>query len=771
MRQSNRLSRTPLAALCMTGIAMGTAPLAFAQEPMGSLDELVVVGNRAPSQISEVPGTVWVLEGEELQRQFDSGQSLKDTLGKLVPGMDLGTQNRTNFGQNLRGRSVLVMIDGVSLNSSRGLSRQFDSIDPFNIERIEVLSGNTAIYGGGSTGGIINIITKKGEAGGPKFETEVGATSGFNNSNDRDLRGGQSISGGTDFVKGRLAIAGQDNGAFYDGNGDPILPDITQTDLQYNRTVDVMGNLQFEFSDTQSLDLTAQIYNSKFDGSKGLYLGPTLRQIGDPEIRGGFTTDRPPESDRYMLNASFRDTDFLGHTAYLQLSSRREEMSFQGFPYPGDEGRDDNALSTFIATGSLPPNSDIEQPSDLALSYVGASQQNTEQHSIKAMLVKQVGDVQLTYGLDLDREDFDANQMIFNSGEALNSGLMTLNENYTTARYPSYRVDGIAGFFNSEWQATERLQISAGVRYRHASLETGSIIPVQKVVNTRGNFAPGSDLLASGADSIPGGKNDYNVSLFNAGAIYDLTDEQQVWANYSQGMEIPDPGKAMGKGSYSLAAPGAEYQLQDYLNLDNNNLPALKTDQVELGWRQFTPKWDAQVSAYYTWSDKDTDVADDLTIDVIDDETRTYGLEASGTWRLTPQWQIGGTGHYVKSETKQNGDWQDQTVTEASLPKATAHVQWGDDDSSLRFQGVHAFDIDDAQGNEIEGPTTFDLLGTQKLPAGELTLGINNIFDKQYTTVWGQRAQLFYEPSIGTTAPFEFKGRSRTYTLSYSIEY
>ena len=732
MRQSNTPSRNPIAALCITGIAMGIAPLTLAQEPMGSLDELVVVGNRAPSQISEVPGTVWVLEGEELERQFDSGQSLKDTLGKLVPGMDLGTQNRTNFGQNLRGRSVLVMIDGVSLNSSRGVSRQFDSIDPFNIERIEVLSGATAIYGGGSTGGIINIITKKGEAGDPQFETEVGATSGFNNSNDRDLRAGQSISGGTDFVKGRLAVAGQDNGAFYDGDSDPILPDITQTDLQYNRTLDVMGNLQFEFSDTQSLDLTAQVYNSKFDGSKGLYLGQNFSRLNNPEIRNGFTTDREPESDRYLVNASYRDTDFLGHTAYLQASTRNEELSFH--PFPGSQMR-----------------------------YVGASKQNTEQHALKAMLVKELGDVQLTYGVDLDREDFDANQMIFDLDQARASGLLVNEASYTTPRYPSYRVDGTAGFLQAEWQATDRLKLDAGVRHRRASLEVSSFVPVQQRVNIENG-------IGSSAEPIPGGKNDYEITLFNAGAIYSLTNDQQIWGSFSQGNEIPDPGKVLGQGQYSLSGNG-QYQLTDFLNLDNNNLPALKTNQVELGWRRHTPEWDAQVATYYTWSDKDTDITDRLTVDVVDSKTRAYGVEGSAAWRPVDQWEVGTTGHYVKSETKQNGDWQDQAVTSASLPKATAHIQWENDDTSVRFQGVHAFDIDDAQGNEIEGPTTFDLLGTQKLPAGELTLGINNIFDKQYTTVWGQRAQLFYEPSIGTTAPFEFKGRGRTYSLSYSIKY
>ena len=62
---------------------------------------------------------------------------------------------------NLRGRSMMVMVDGVRLNSSRSDSRQLDSIDPFNIDRIEVISGATSLYGGGSTGGPVNIVTKK----------------------------------------------------------------------------------------------------------------------------------------------------------------------------------------------------------------------------------------------------------------------------------------------------------------------------------------------------------------------------------------------------------------------------------------------------------------------------------------------------------------------------------------------------------------------------------------------------------------------------------
>lgn len=106
--------------------------------------------------------TTWVIEQSEIEQQVQGGKELKEVLAQLIPGMDVSSQGRTNYGMNMRGRSMMVMVDGVRLNSSRSDSRQLDAIDPFNVSRIEVISGATALYGGGSTGGLINIVTKKG---------------------------------------------------------------------------------------------------------------------------------------------------------------------------------------------------------------------------------------------------------------------------------------------------------------------------------------------------------------------------------------------------------------------------------------------------------------------------------------------------------------------------------------------------------------------------------------------------------------------------------
>src|SRR5256885_9999714 len=67
----------------------------------------------------------------------------------------------TDYGQTLRGRNMLVLVDGVPLNTNRDSSRNLANINPADIEQIEVLRGSSAIYGSGAAGGIVSIRTKR----------------------------------------------------------------------------------------------------------------------------------------------------------------------------------------------------------------------------------------------------------------------------------------------------------------------------------------------------------------------------------------------------------------------------------------------------------------------------------------------------------------------------------------------------------------------------------------------------------------------------------
>ncbi|MCU7646730.1 TonB-dependent siderophore receptor [Pseudomonas piscis] len=675
----------------------------------------VTVASRTSTAISEIPGTVWVVEQSQLREQLETGVSLKEAIGKLVPGLDLAPEGRTNYGQNMRGRNVLVMIDGVSQNSSRGLSRQFDSISPFNVERVEVLSGASAIYGGGATGGIINIVTKKGEPGPARFETQIGASSGFNNSDDLTTRIAQSVSGGNEAISGRLAVAGEQNQAFYDGAGKQIFIDNTQTDLQYNRTIDLMGSLAMNFNEEQSLDLLAQYYDSGNHGSTGIYF-PNLKNqapsnLEDAKLRGGYSTDLEPRTRRLLLNANYHHADVLGQDFYLQASYRKENDNFYPFPY----------YNTGKPTGSKGV-------------YFAASQQNFEVSSLKALFAKEFDTVKLTYGVDLDRERFNAEQSTFDQRVSSESGGLDLVTLSKAARYPSYRVDGLSAYTQLDWHATDNLTVSGGYRRQQMDVDVGRF------------------------KNVPGGNNDYQVNLFNLGTIYDFKNGHQVWVNYGEGFDLPDPAKFYGK-------PG--------LSVDDNPLAGIKSRQVETGWRFSDSDWDTQAALYYIWSDKviTTDNAT-LTIDVKDQKSRDYGFESALTRHFESGWEAGGTLHLVRSEEEgKNGGWIKRDARYASLSKSTAFIGWKGDSQSVRLQGNHAFTLKDDADHTIDGYTTFDLLGSQDTGFGTFSGGIQNLLNKQYSTVWGQRAKLFYSPTYGPEYLYDYQGRGRTYTLSWTMAY
>ncbi|MEC9483907.1 MAG: TonB-dependent receptor [Halomonas sp.] len=691
------------------GLVMVAGSAGLAAQAQQTQDTMVVVGSRTPTQISQIPGTVWVVEKEELHRQIETGADLKTALGQLVPGLDFAPKGRTNYGQNLRGRSVQVLIDGISMNSSRGISRQFDSIDPFNIERVEVISGASSLYGGGATGGIINIVTRQGEVDNPELRTVAGVTTGFNDSDDLDYRLAQSVSGGTERVEGYLGVAYQDNGRFYDASGNEIFPDISQTDLQDNRSIDVLGNLTFEIDAEQTLNLGAQLYRSGYEGDRGVYfpnLDAAEPNLGDAELRDGYQSDRDPATDRKMVNLQYHHADLLDQDLYLQAYHREEEASFQAFPYPVTDGYE-----------------------------FRVSKQDTDLSGIKGLFNAELSEsIDLTYGLDLSRESFDANQMIFDKAVSDASGGLVQEEESVEPRYPGYEVDTLAAFAQGEWQVSDALQLSAGVRQQHMDVE---------IDDFRG---------------IPGGQNDYEATLFNAGALYDYGNGHQNWLRYSQGFELPDPAKYYGKSADVSVA--------------ENPLSAIETDQVELGWRYLGSDWTTQAAIYYAWSDKAVENAEDLSVTVADEKKRDYGFEGAVTRYFDNGFEAGGTLHLVRSEQQNaEGEWEKRDARYASLSSATAFVGWTDYTRTARLQANHAFDLEDAEEREIEGYTTLDLLLSQQTDLGKFSLGVQNLLDEQYSTVWGQRAAMFYSPYYGPGYLYDYQGRGRTYTLTWTKQY
>lgn len=702
-------------------VAAASTVLAAQAEEYVTDEKVVIVSSRTPKAISDIPGTVWYIDSEQIEQEYRGGKSLGEILASTIPSLDVSSGARTNYGQNLRGRKMLVMIDGVSLQSSRQISRYLDSIDPFNIDRIEVLSGATSLYGAGASGGVINIITKKAQSEDIEFESFIGGSSGFNSGEDFDYKVGQTISGGSEKIQARASVMYSETQGYFDANGDIVTPDISQGSLQFNKTVDFLTTAGVNISETKKLNLLAQYYDSQQDSPYGLYI------VGGDfvDVRKGFDSDREHGTERMMLSASYVDEQFLGHQLIAEASYRKEDQTYT--PY-----------------------------------YQSSGQQITDVVSLKAALAKSFDRLNIVYGIDAYQDKLDSNQALYDPTIANNSGNL-INKTYAkVGRYPGIEVSSIAGFVQTDYAITDDWTVEGGIRYQYISNEIDDFIGYSQ----QKKIAAGN---GTSADAVPGGETDYSVSLFNLGTVYHLDSDSQVWANFSQGFDLADPAKYYGQGDYTLV--GDHWQLNDSINVNKSKMSGIKTNSFELGYRLDTGDLNVQTAAYYSQSDKSvTYNKTTMLIDEIDDKKRVYGLEAMASYWMNDNIQLGASGHYVISEVKGDDGWQDFTAGEASTSKANAWAGWVDSELSVKVQSQTMFDYKDDDKNELNGYTVFDLVGNYQLPVGSLGFGIQNLFDKDYTTIWGQRAQIVYS-SHYESAAYDYKGRGRTFVLNYQVKY
>ncbi|MDN6308961.1 TonB-dependent receptor domain-containing protein [Psychrobacter sp.] len=447
----------------------------------------------------------------------------------------------------------------------------------------------------------------------------------------------------------------------------------------------------------------------------------------------GFESDRQASTERQQYNASYHHADLFGHELYAQLSHRTEELSFIPFIYG---------------------------------TYFAASEQSTDVSSARVALSKDWTDkLKLTYGIDGYQDTLDSNKMIFDPRVSIGTGGLVNEEFATVGRYPGTEVNSIAGFFQGDYQLTDELSVTAGMRYQNLNNEIDDF--VADAVQT--DIALGQ---ATGGDAIPGGSNDYNVSLFNFGLNYKPTNNLRYFANFSQGFELPDPAKFYGQGIYNQNSDNY-YELINGSNVSGTKLDGIKTDSYELGTSFNLNDLTGQLTGYYSLSDGSIDYdRNTLLITQSDNKKRVYGIEAKADYTVNENISVGGLAHWVKSDTQVDGDYQETVVTDTSPNKYALWTRWEDDYQALKLQAnmmsdVSGYDSASDSTQELDGYTTVDLDYTYFLPSGEFSLGVQNLLDEDYTTVWGQQAQIYYG-SYAPKSAFDYKGQGRTYTVGYT---
>jgi iron complex outermembrane recepter protein len=181
-----------------TGVLAGVfISLCHAQD-----DAVVITATRFPDTKRDLPVGVTVITADDIRKSASS--NLGDILAQfgLLQTRDLaGTLNQS---LDLRGfgitgdQNTLVLLDGVRISENEIEPASLSSIPLESIERIEIVRGSGGVlYGGGATGGTINIITRQGAPG----ERRAVALARFGDFGTQELRGsvhryGETLGGG-----------------------------------------------------------------------------------------------------------------------------------------------------------------------------------------------------------------------------------------------------------------------------------------------------------------------------------------------------------------------------------------------------------------------------------------------------------------------------------------------------------------------------------------------------------------------------------------------
>lgn len=258
------------------------------------LGDMVVTATKTEKKIEEAPGSVTVIDEEDLQKQNiqtldEAFNSLSGVFNKRAKGLMDATPSVSMRG--FKGdQYTLILLDGQPMNDAYTGGIEWGTMPVNNIERIEVVRGAaSALYGGNAMGGVINIITKDPE----KLELEASGGYGTNNTKSYGFSAGnrfwdrlsirfgfeEETTDGYDTTPVLSTISagnGNVSGGYPmdDKNGDPTKWVVGDKGDNGGLHRNINGKLSLDYSDTGNVSITTTSGRHEYDyGSPNTYLG------------------------------------------------------------------------------------------------------------------------------------------------------------------------------------------------------------------------------------------------------------------------------------------------------------------------------------------------------------------------------------------------------------------------------------------------------------------------------------------------------------------
>ena len=686
------------------------------------LETITVEGaDRLGSSPESLTRNVTILERKDIERFQATSSSLPELLGKAVPGLGISTGAFTTYGQGLRGRSALVVIDGVPQKLNRDTSRDLFNVDISAIEKIEVVHGGSALYGNGATGGIIYITTLQG-GGETRFKSRVETGNSLTNfggqgANARISQSAQGRVGDTDYA---FSASGDINRGLFDANGNRIAPEPSQGDLFDTTSGSLFGRVRHHFDD-QSIGASIIVKKIRQDSDYAADVSVARLPPGTVPARAidGLSLDEQGGLLNVQGTIDYKHEDILGGTLDAQVFARRAESRF----YPADARAIRNRAAiiqsyfesdiyggSFVFNTPLPLNDDVPV---------------TLMWGMDAQLESSVGPADIFDGADFDR----SNGTIF-------------TKTRTTIWTPPFDLDQYSAFAQLEIKPIDRVTVRGGVRQQWANF---SVDPYTTIIG----------------DPIAGGELDFSSPLYNIGVNYEFIDGVSFFADFSQSYDLSDIGLQLRQAPRGF-------------NISGSNIKPLSYDNYEVGIRASIGDFTGSAAAFLSKSELGALRTENFILVQDRDPEEIKGIELAANYRFNEQWAAGGTFTYLHGE-RTTVAGQQIALDGFRIPpvKVSGYVEYLPKEWwTVRLDGVYSGSRDDAfndgvafGGRKVDDFAVFNLSNEFKLQGGgKLSVGVDNIFNADDYNVYAQ----LLRNSNNTS---HIKSPGTTFKVAYEVEW
>ena len=688
---------------------------ASSDEPETGPEEIIVTGARTKLPITALPLTVDVVGGKALTDQVAVSGSVIDAISATLPAFSPTREKLSGSGETLRGRSPLYAINGVPQSTPiRDGSRDGFTIDPFFIDRVEVIYGSNALQGIGATGGVVNQVTVGAPSGdGISGRTLIQGTAadGF----DGEALGGK-VAGLAGYRSGAFDVTGgltfERRGAFLDGDGRRIGTDGTQGDIQDSDSWSMFGRLGYQLSPTARFELIGNRFELEGRGHYVTVNGNRLTDETTTSVKGD--PDGVPAANRAeLVSAAFTESNLAGGLLSAQAFFSRTRDIFGG-----------SITGTFQDASIAPVGTLFDQSVNNSRKLGGKLSYERTAPGLEALT--------LIGGLDL-LHDRTAQTLMHTD----------------RAWVPETDFFSLAPFLQGNLKLLDgKLRLAGGVRYEKVTLKVDDF----------------TSLAFYGSRQVDGGKPSFDKALVNGGVIVEPVDGLRAYASYAEGYTIADVGRIL----RAINTDGVD--VDNYIALE----PVVSNNkELGLEWKR---GW-LTASASYWWSSsklgsllvRNPDGIFDVVRAPIDLEGLDLAVDAD-----TPidGLTLGAAYARTRGETENStGDKVDLDGANISPDRVNLHATYarGPFDARLaaRFYLEREFD-GQPEANDFEGYTLLDAAAGYRFGRHRLSLSVMNLLDKRYISYFSDTRAPTGSITSDTTY---FAGRGRTFTLGLASEF